>query len=159
MTNGLEGPDKIAKLNALQDFMKTFNTNLQEVQGFNTPIKGGISFNDLSSIDDPELANDLKLLTNNNADGSVNTDNTSSGELSADKNIKSFSKVIGNYLNDVNSTYLNADKAQETLMSGGNIDIHSVMIAAEKANMGMQLTLQLRNKILQAYQEISKTQV
>lgn len=54
-------------------------------------------------------------------------------------------------------------KASETLANeaaiGGDVDLHDVMIAAEKASVAMQLTLQVRNKLVEAYQDVMRMQV
>lgn len=54
-------------------------------------------------------------------------------------------------------------KASETLSNeaaiGGDVDLHDVMIAAEKAGVAMQLTLQVRNKLVEAYQDVMRMQV
>jgi flagellar hook-basal body complex protein FliE len=42
---------------------------------------------------------------------------------------------------------------------GGESDLHSVMLALEKADLSFQMMMQVRNKFVQAYQEIMKTQV
>jgi flagellar hook-basal body complex protein FliE len=43
-------------------------------------------------------------------------------------------------------------------LQGGNADVNSVMIAVEKADVSFQLMMQVRNKIVNAYQEIEKMQ-
>ena len=54
-------------------------------------------------------------------------------------------------------------KRSETLANeaaiGGDVDLHDVMIAAEKASVAMQLTLQVRNKLVEAYQDVMRMQV
>jgi len=45
------------------------------------------------------------------------------------------------------------------LAAGENIELHSVMLAAEKAALTMQFALQLKNKITEAYQEIMRMQI
>lgn len=42
---------------------------------------------------------------------------------------------------------------------GGDVDLHDVMIAAEKASVATQLTLQVRNKLVEAYQDVMRMQV
>jgi flagellar hook-basal body complex protein FliE len=42
---------------------------------------------------------------------------------------------------------------------GGESDLHSVMVALEKADLSFQMMMQVRNKFVQAYQEIMKSQV
>jgi flagellar hook-basal body complex protein FliE len=44
---------------------------------------------------------------------------------------------------------------QEDLAMGGNTNIHDAMIAAEKASLSMQMAIQVRNRILAAYTEIT----
>lgn len=44
------------------------------------------------------------------------------------------------------------------LLQGNGIDVHSAMIAVEKADLSFQLMMQVRNKIVAAYQEISRMQ-
>lgn len=49
-----------------------------------------------------------------------------------------------------------ADGAAVDLATGGSVDIHDVMIAFQKADLGMQLAVQVRNKLVEAYQEIMR---
>ncbi len=51
-----------------------------------------------------------------------------------------------------------ADAKVATLLEGNGIDVHSAMIAVEKADLSFQLMMQVRNKIVAAYQEISRMQ-
>ncbi len=51
-----------------------------------------------------------------------------------------------------------SDKQVSELVQGDRQDIHSVMIAVEKADIAFQLMMQVRNKILNAYQEVSRMQ-
>jgi flagellar hook-basal body complex protein FliE len=51
-----------------------------------------------------------------------------------------------------------SDQEVSELVQGERQDIHSVMIAVEKADIAFQLMMQVRNKILNAYQEVSKMQ-
>jgi len=44
------------------------------------------------------------------------------------------------------------------LLSGNGVDVHSAMIAVEKADLSFQLMMQVRNKIVAAYQEVSRMQ-
>ena len=46
-----------------------------------------------------------------------------------------------------------------SLVSGQSQDLHTAMIAVEKADLSFQLMLQVRNKIVQAYQEVSRMQI
>lgn len=62
---------------------------------------------------------------------------------------------FGSGLNAVNNAKLEADRMQEDLAMGGSTSIHDAMIAAEKAELSMQMAIQVRNRILNAYSEIN----
>ncbi len=58
-------------------------------------------------------------------------------------------------LNAVNNIKLEASRMQEDIAMGGSTNIHDAMIAAEKAELSMQMAIQVRNRILSAYTEIT----
>jgi flagellar hook-basal body complex protein FliE len=72
--------------------------------------------------------------------------------------VESFSKVLDKSIGAVNDLQKNADLAVQQFVAG-KIDIHDVMVEVEKASVAMQLTVQLRNKVLEAYQEVMRMQV
>jgi flagellar hook-basal body complex protein FliE len=51
-----------------------------------------------------------------------------------------------------------ADTSTTALVAGSGVDVHSAMIAVEKADLSFQLMMQVRSKIVAAYQEISRMQ-
>ena len=59
----------------------------------------------------------------------------------------------------VNTMQNEADQAVQDLLVGKDQNIHQVMIAVEKANLSLQMMMQVRNKIMSAYEEIMRTQV
>jgi flagellar hook-basal body complex protein FliE len=71
-----------------------------------------------------------------------------------------FGKQLVSALKDVNQTQMDAKNLQEDLMTNRKpVEVHDLMIAMEKAGTAMQLTMSVRNKMLEAYQEISRMQV
>ena len=63
-------------------------------------------------------------------------------------------------LQEVNQQQLQAEAKQVELMtSSGDKDIHGTMIALEKADISMRLMLQIRNKLVSAYEEVMRMQV
>ncbi len=52
-----------------------------------------------------------------------------------------------------------ADTQVTSLLTGTGQDVHSAMIAVQKADISFQLMMQVRNKIVNAYQEISRMQL
>jgi flagellar hook-basal body complex protein FliE len=69
-----------------------------------------------------------------------------------------FSGVLKNALAQVNGMQNDATQQVNTLMSGGSADLGHVMISVEKADVAFQLMMQVRNKIVSAYQDIEKMQ-
>ena len=66
-----------------------------------------------------------------------------------------FGQSFGNALNAVNDAKLHSERLEEDLAMGGPTSIHDAMIAAEKAELSMQMAIQIRNRILTAYTEIN----
>lgn len=69
-----------------------------------------------------------------------------------------FSGVLKDVLQQVNVLNTGAEQQIGTLLKGGNADMSGVMIAVEKADVAFQLMMQVRNKIVGAYQDIEKMQ-
>ncbi len=83
---------------------------------------------------------------------------TPAPDTGADAGGASFSDVLKNAVNTVDSLNDNAAAQVNSLLQGGGADINSVMIAVEKADVSFQLMMQVRNKIVNAYQDIEKMQ-
>lgn len=66
-----------------------------------------------------------------------------------------FGDALKHQMNTINAAQAEANTAQETYATGGDIELHNVMIATEKAELSLQLAMQIRNKAVAAYQEIS----
>ena len=70
-----------------------------------------------------------------------------------------FAQTLMDVVKEINSSQLNSAEMQNKVTTNQPVEIHDVMIAMEQANIAMSLTLQVRNKLLEAYQEISRTQI
>ncbi len=75
------------------------------------------------------------------------------------KEEESFADILRGTLGEVNQVQLDADQAIDRLLTGDLEDLHQVMIKAEEAQLSLQLTTQVVNKVVQAYQEISRMQI
>ena len=71
----------------------------------------------------------------------------------------SFGEVLKDSLAQVNSLQHEADAAIQSLATGGTATLHDTMLAVEKADLSFRLMMQVRNKIVEAYQEILRMQV
>ena len=68
----------------------------------------------------------------------------------------SFKQTLNNALNEVNDLQLNANQSVKRFLNGEIKDVHQVMVAAEKASVGLELTIEVRNKIIEAYREVMR---
>lgn len=71
----------------------------------------------------------------------------------------SFKQTLNTFLTDVNNLLNEAGDNVSDLAEGKAENIHDVMIAAEKASVGLELVVEIRNKLLEAYQEMMRMQV
>ncbi len=71
----------------------------------------------------------------------------------------SFADTLKNAVSEVNQLQKAADVSMQELAVGKAKSIPDVMIAAEKADIALKLMVQVRNKIIESYQEIMKMQV
>jgi len=71
---------------------------------------------------------------------------------------ESFSAVLSNAVHTVDQLHNTAATQVGNLLRGGGGDLNDVMIAVEKADVSFQLMMQVRNKIVSAYQDIEKMQ-
>ena len=69
-----------------------------------------------------------------------------------------FVETLRGAMDDVQQLQSTADTKTAALLEGSGTDVHSTMIAVEKADLSFQLMMQVRNKIVSAYQEISRMQ-
>ena len=65
-----------------------------------------------------------------------------------------FSDLLSDAIGDVSRLEDEAQKAVAGLMTGSGVDVHQAMIATQKASMAFELSLAVRNKAVQAYQQL-----
>ena len=70
-----------------------------------------------------------------------------------------FAGILKDALLSVDGLQKEADKLTEAFISGASVEIHDVMLAAEKARLALDLTVSIRNKLVEAYQEIMRMQI
>jgi flagellar hook-basal body complex protein FliE len=70
-----------------------------------------------------------------------------------------FSQYLKDAMKEVNSLILDSERLADDFAAGRTDNIHQVLIAAEKADIALQFTMQIRNKILDAYNEIMRMQI
>lgn len=99
-------------------------------------------------------------LSSGSIDISNNSKGISGGGVNdADSAGKSFAETLNSAIQNVNELQKSSDKAMQNLATGRTDNVADVMIAAEKADIALKLMVQVRNKMIDAYQEIMKMQV
>lgn len=132
-STAIEGFNNEFSLNAIKDY----NRYLQKQDAFDFDIET----NDFSKA--------LEIASNNYPIKDKN-DPTGLGTFA-----EQIGKSLGNSLNAVNNAKLHSERLEEDLAMGGPTSIHEAMIAAEKASLSMQMAIQVRNRIINAYTEIN----
>ncbi|MFZ5980709.1 MAG: flagellar hook-basal body complex protein FliE [Candidatus Zixiibacteriota bacterium] len=67
-----------------------------------------------------------------------------------------FTDLLSNFVNSVNEAQQNAVQAQNAFLNGEPVELHDVMIKAEEAGLAMDLLLEIRNKLLDAFDTMMK---
>jgi flagellar hook-basal body complex protein FliE len=88
----------------------------------------------------------------------LNSDNPTQS-VTATQSGGSFQNVLGNFVGEVNDKQVAANDAISGLMSGKNVSLHQTMISMEEASVSFQMMVEVRNKLLDSYQELMRMQV
>jgi flagellar hook-basal body complex protein FliE len=71
----------------------------------------------------------------------------------------SFTNVLSSAINEVESSRSSAAASVDQFLSGEGGDLHSTILASQRADLEFQMFMQVRNKIVSAYQEVMKMQL
>lgn len=71
----------------------------------------------------------------------------------------SFGTLLGNMVQEVNSKQINATQTMRALQAGEDVPIHQAVIATEEASLSFQLMVEVRNKLLESYNELMRMSV
>ncbi|ARF15314.1 flagellar hook-basal body complex protein FliE [Sporosarcina ureae] len=72
---------------------------------------------------------------------------------------QNFSAMLNNAIHQVDQTQKVSDTMTTKLVKGEDVDLHNVMISAQKASVALNATVEMRNKVVEAYQEIIRMPV
>lgn len=70
-----------------------------------------------------------------------------------------FGATLNNALEGLSQMQMTSDQAIQKLAAGENVDLHQVMIAAEETDIAFRVALSMRDKLVEAYQEVMRMQV
>lgn len=72
---------------------------------------------------------------------------------------QSFGTYLKDAMQEVNHKQIESDVMTQKLIMGEDVDLHNVMITAQKATIALNATMEVRNKVVEAYQEIIRMPV
>jgi flagellar hook-basal body complex protein FliE len=72
------------------------------------------------------------------------------------KDVPSFKETMKSFLEDVNGLQQNADESIQKMAAGEINDVHQVMASVEEANVAFNMMMEIRNKVMDAYQEVMR---
>lgn len=70
-----------------------------------------------------------------------------------------FGQMLTDALKEVNESQIASRDLQAEFMAGRKVEYHELVFAMERASVALQLTMQVRNKLLEAYQTIERMQI
>ncbi|MBS5883227.1 MAG: flagellar hook-basal body complex protein FliE [Clostridium sp.] len=72
---------------------------------------------------------------------------------------KNFQSALKDSLDKLNEKQINADNITNDFISGKDVEVHEMMLSMEEAKMSLQLAIQVRNKVVEAVQELTRMQL
>ncbi|MCM3386747.1 flagellar hook-basal body complex protein FliE [Ureibacillus chungkukjangi] len=72
---------------------------------------------------------------------------------------QSFASTLKDAIASVNTQQVQSDVMTQKLINGEDVDLHEVMITAQKASVTLNATMEVRNKAIEAYQEIMRMSI
>jgi flagellar hook-basal body complex protein FliE len=83
-------------------------------------------------------------------------------EISANETVSGgppFMQAVGSAVNEINSSLIDADTSARALAAGENIPVQDVMMAMEHAHLKLQFAVEVRNRVVDAYQNLTNMQM
>lgn len=109
-----------------------------------------MSFINMSNVDF-----DSKIFSNSITNKAIPTEN----ESNSNEEKVNFEDVFKNTIQKVNESQVNANNDVEALIKGEDVTMHEVMLSMQESQISMQLMLEMRNKLYDAYKELSSVQL
>jgi flagellar hook-basal body complex protein FliE len=84
---------------------------------------------------------------------------TSSSKVNRQDTIKEVGKTFDSLLQSLNQTQQTSDDLMSKLAAGEDVDIHQVMLSADQADISFKIAIGIRDKLVDAYKEVSRMSV
>ncbi len=96
---------------------------------------------------------------NNILINTIKPENVSGEKGSVDKERNSFADTVKGFINKVNTEQIGTGKQVEDIITGKSENLAEAMTALEESRLSFQLMLEMRNKLIESYQEIIRMQI
>ncbi|NWF90392.1 MAG: flagellar hook-basal body complex protein FliE [Ignavibacteriaceae bacterium] len=73
--------------------------------------------------------------------------------------VEGFGNILTEFIGDVNQSQFDAASITKNFINGENVEIHEVMIAGEKAKTSLELLMEIRNKTVDMYKELTRMSI
>lgn len=148
--------------NPIKDYNQIFNDSLKKIDN---QMESASNFNEVfENIGKTPQKNSKEVSTiKGGVEFVLGADAINAQKVENISDSARFARDLGegfsNGLNSLNEVQREANKAQETFAAGGDISVHELMIATEKSSLAMQMAIQLRNQMINAYTEFKNLNV
>ncbi len=149
-------------IGSIENYNKSFNNNLKN---FDKQIEDASDFNEVFSAmtsnapkntkEPQKLKGSVEMFLGADAINAQKVENLSDTARMARDIGRGFSDGVTN----LSGVQKEAEDAMETFAAGGDISVHEVMIATQKSTLAMQMAIQLRNQMINAYTEFKNLRV
>ena len=145
--------------NSIDEFNKVFSNGINQS---NSAFENGQNFSDIfnsMTTNQTSMMNPVQLGAQYNIGlDTINAQKIENLSPSA-KVAKDIGQGFSKSLNELSSIEKKAEQDFETFAAGGDISVHDVMISSQKSNLAMQMAIQLRNQMLNAYNEFKNMSI
>ncbi len=135
--------------------IKNFDKQIDDASDFNEVFNSLTSSEPKNTKEPQKLKGSVEMFLGVDAINAQKVENLSETALMARDIGQGFSNGISN----LSATQKTAEDAMETFAAGGDISVHEVMIASQKSTLAMQMAIQLRNQMINAYSEFKNLRV
>lgn len=87
------------------------------------------------------------------------SNNLQKNDIATENNGSNFLDTLNEKLNEVNDKQIEADDITQKFIKGEETDVHKVMVSTQEAKLSLELAVQIRNKLVEAYQEFNRMQI
>ena len=142
--------------NSINDFNKIFSNSINQT---NENITSTQNFDEIFKSFNATQINPIQ----GSAQMYIGMDSINASKIENSSATAKMANSIGagfkNGLEEVSTLGKEAEEAFETFASGGDISVHEVMIASQKSGLAMQMAIQLRNQMINAYNEFKNMSI